>query len=116
MLLLSFAALRAVGSAPRYRLPPFALPDWSEVLVPALEDLPTLVLGVSVREFPEDSNVVRLHPSRMLPTPGQLRHRIEAHLGGSGPAPDYEDNVALLSPDASAALKAALAELRRALN
>jgi hypothetical protein len=42
-----------------------------------------------------------------MPTPGQLKARIDRHLEGGGPAE--------ASPDASQALYDALAELRRSL-
>jgi len=66
-----------------------------------------LVLDDILAEFGPDSRVVRLFDRKTMPTPGQLKHRIDNHLEqGDAPAP---------APDASQALSDALAELRRSL-
>ena len=58
-------------------------------------------------EMGPDSRVVRLFDPKAMPTPGQLHARIDDHL---------EDGTAQSAPsDASQALSAALAELRRSL-
>lgn len=95
---LGLGALRWAGQRPgRYRLPAFALPDW-----PAVEAVPVSDV------LPE--GVVRL-PVRRLTTPGELEARIKAHLA-KGPAPTAE--VVALKPDATAALRQALAGLKGA--
>lgn len=59
-----------------------------------------------------DSRVVQLFASQPMPTAGELKRRIDRHLavGGTHPIQDEEP-----APDASAALYAALADLRRSL-
>jgi hypothetical protein len=64
-----------------------------------------LVLDDVLSELSEDSRVVRLFDPSAMPTPGQLKARIDRHLDQSRPA----------GPDASAALHEALAELRLSL-
>jgi hypothetical protein len=65
-----------------------------------------LVLDDILANLGEDSRVVRLFDASAMPTPGQLRARIDRHLGQTKP-----DGL----PDASAALHDALAELRLSL-
>lgn len=64
-----------------------------------------LVLDDILAEIGPDSRVVRLFDPAAMPTPGQLKARIDRHLQGNETAP----------PDASQALYDALAELRRSL-
>src|SRR3954447_22847615 len=66
-----------------------------------------LVLDDVLAEIGPESRVVRLFDRKAMPTPGQLRSRIDSHLG----------QIAASSPqaDASQALSEALAELRRSL-
>lgn len=68
-------------------------------------DADALVLDDILAKLAPDSRVVRLFDRDAMPTPAQLRARIEDHLetGASG------------SADASRALHEALAELRRSL-
>lgn len=54
-----------------------------------------------------DSRVVRLFDRKAMPTPGQLKTRIDSHLEQAAPSH--------AQPDASQALSDALAELRRSL-
>jgi len=75
--------------------------------VPAAAD-DELVLEDILEEIGPDSRVVRLFDPAAMPTPGQLKDRIDRHLDEGG-APGT-------SPDASQALYDALAELRRSLN
>lgn len=66
-----------------------------------------LILDDILAELGPDSRVVRLFDRKAMPTAGQLKRRIDTHLGGGGaPVP---------APDASQALSDALAELRRSL-
>jgi hypothetical protein len=66
-----------------------------------------LLLDDVLAELEPDSRVVRLFDPPAMPTPGQLKQRIDRHL---------EDSSSLASvPDASDALYDALAELRRSL-
>ena len=65
-----------------------------------------LVLDDVLAEIGPESRVVRLFDRKAMPTPGQLKSRIDDHLGtASAPA----------QPDASQALSDALKELRRSL-
>jgi len=65
-----------------------------------------LELNDILHELQPDSRVVRLFDRKAMPTPGQLKARIDTHLDGVPQRP--------LS-DASQALSDALAELRRSL-
>jgi hypothetical protein len=66
-----------------------------------------LVLDDILAEIGPDSRVVRLFDRAAMPTPGQLKCRIDDHLrDAAAPAP---------SSDAAQALSDALAELRRSL-
>jgi hypothetical protein len=66
-----------------------------------------LVLDDILAEIGPDARVVRLFDRRAMPTPGQLKSRIDSHLGqGSSDA---------TKSDASQALSDALAELKRSL-
>jgi hypothetical protein len=66
-----------------------------------------LVLDDILAEIGPDSRVVRLFDRSAMPTPGQLRSRIDRHRSqAAAPAG---------APDASQALSDALAELRRSL-
>jgi hypothetical protein len=72
---------------------------------PRLEE--PLELNDVLHEVGPDARVVRLFDPSAMPTPAQLKARIDRHLeAGLPPA----------SPDASQALYDALAELRRSLN
>jgi hypothetical protein len=66
-----------------------------------------LVLDDILTEIGPDARVVRLFDRKAMPTPGQLKSRIDDHI----------DRVSSPSapPDASQALSEALAELRRSL-
>ena len=116
MLLLSFGALQCVRpEAGRYRLPPIALPAWDDVFTDEmleLTEVAPLLLNDPVPAV-EESGDIRLFPMTPLPTAGELKKRIDAHLVAR--QADDDDNIVLLSPDASAALRNALAELKRSL-
>jgi len=66
-------------------------------------------------EIGPDSRVVRLFDRKAMPatTPGQLQSRIASHLADGAPLSAPSDTAA--ASDASQALSAALAELRRSL-
>lgn len=70
-------------------------------------DAGTLELDDILAELGPDSRVVRLFDRKAMPTPGQLRTRIDDHLQNGTPAP--------IQSDAAQALSDALAELRRSL-
>ena len=65
-----------------------------------------LVLDDVLEEIGPESRVVRLFDRKAMPTPGQLKTRIDDHLGRGSPT---------AQSDASQALSDALAELRRSL-
>jgi hypothetical protein len=66
-----------------------------------------LVLDDILAELGPDARVVRLFDRKAMPTPGQLKSRIDSHLGQIPPSAG--------ASDASQALADALAELRRSL-
>lgn len=66
-----------------------------------------LLLDDILGQIGPDARVVRLFDRAQMPTPGQLRSKIDNHLS------QPRQNAAI--PDASAALSEALAELRRSL-
>ena len=72
-----------------------------DVDVQAADD--ALLLDDILAEIGPDSRVVRLFDRDAMPTPAQLKARIDRHLEGER------------APDASRALHEALAELRRSL-
>jgi hypothetical protein len=69
-----------------------------------------LLLDDVLAELRPDSRVVQLFDPNRMPTPGELKSRIDRHLGSASTgAPDERQ------PDASQALYDALAQLRRSL-
>jgi hypothetical protein len=70
------------------------------------EDEP-LILDDILAEIGPDARVVRLFDRRSMPTPGQLKSRIDGHL--------QQASTPTAPVDASQALSEALAELRRSL-
>jgi hypothetical protein len=66
-----------------------------------------LVLDDILEQLSPDSRVVRLFDPAAMPTPAQLKSRIDRHLDGAAPE--------VQAPDASQALHEALAELRRSI-
>ena len=72
-----------------------------------------LVLEDILEEIGPDSRVVRLFDRKAMPTAGQLQSRIASHMGTGASRPAPAGTSA--SSDASQALSAALAELRRSL-
>ena len=72
-----------------------------------------LVLDDILEEIAPDSRVVRLFDRKAMPTPGQLRSRITRHFEDG--TPQYAPPPSPAHSDASQALSAALAELRRSL-
>ena len=72
--------------------------------VPSEKGEDPLLLDDVLAAVESDSRVVRLFDRKAMPTPGQLSSSINRHLERHSPA-----------PDASKALSAALAELRRSL-
>ena len=72
-----------------------------------------LLLDDQLVEAEASSRVVRLFAAPPLPTPGQLKERIDRHLatGTMHVVREYEGPA----PDASDALYAALSDLRRSL-
>ena len=117
----SFALLRAVRpSGGRFRLAEFELTDLpappEELLLTDADRLShepepsaaELLLDDVLAELGPDSRVVRLFDRTAMPTPGELRARIDRHLdSGRSPAAPIGD--------ASQALHEALAELRRSI-
>lgn len=117
MLLAAFRGLQAVGPGPAT----FALRTFGVAPLPAPEGCGELILTDSDRleqagtdelvlddvlaKLEDFSRVVRLFDRSAMPTPGELKNRIDRHLDGSPPSP----------PDASQALHDALSELRRTL-
>ncbi|WP_029940594.1 hypothetical protein [Sphingomonas astaxanthinifaciens] len=123
--LAALALLRQVKpEARRFRLPAFELPqplvdapdileltDIAEEVAPAEPE--PLELEDRIEPAPAESRVVQLFAARPLPTPGELRQRIEAHLEVRAERPAAP--VLELEVDAAAALRQALGDLRRSL-
>lgn len=116
--LLGGVALRAVRpDAQDFRLAQFAVPEIETVdelvltdadrLHPDVAGPDELLLDDILVQLQPDSRVVRLFDAAAMPTPGQLKARIDRHLG------DGATTAGLA--DASEALHEALAELRRSL-
>lgn len=90
--------------------------DWDELLLTEAERIDEghspdaddeLVLDDVLAELGEESRVVRLFDRSAMPTPGQLRTRIDRHLN--------QAHAQEASSDASEALHEALAKLRHSL-
>jgi hypothetical protein len=79
----------------------------TEVHAPKSEVPDALVLDDILAELGPDSRVVRLFDRTAMPTPAQLKSRIDAHLDRS--------TTEVRAPDATQALHEALAELRRSM-
>jgi hypothetical protein len=77
------------------------------LLTQRYDPLEPLVLDDIVDQLSPDSRVVRLFDPASMPTPAQLKSRIDEHLDGAAPEPP--------APDAAQALHEALAELRRSI-
>jgi hypothetical protein len=117
--LLSVGALRSLAPRPRYPVPVFDLrkidpAPMDELLLTddqRVKDEPpggdALLLDDILAELGPDSRVVRLFDPSAMPTPGQLKARIDRHLDDNAPP--------TASPDASQALLDALSELRSSL-
>jgi len=71
------------------------------------EHVDELVLDDVLAKLEDLSRVVRLFDASAMPSPGELKHRIDRHLDGASPSSP--------PPDASQALHDALSELRRTL-
>lgn len=116
--LLCIRTLRALGApGPSLTLPEFKLAAVEAVALDELvltdadrlyprSDEPLVLDDVLAKTSP-GSRVVRLFDPSAVPTPGQLKTRIDRHLG--------VDAARVAPPDASQALFEALAELRRSL-
>ena len=125
---LAFAAMRSVPPEPRqHRLPHFhvePIGELPELLLDCVYEEPLLLVDLyepadeallldDVLADPgAESRVVQLFGPQPVPTPGELKDRIDRHLAGAaGPVRGSETSA----PDAADALFAALAELRRSL-
>jgi len=96
--LAAYAVLRNVGNEPAMPVRPFSLYDI--VIEPEPE---ALLLDDILASLGPDSRVVRLFAPEQMPTAGQLKERIDRHIGA---APDR---------DAADALHEALADIRKSL-
>ncbi len=126
---LALAAMRLVPPEPRQHvIADFTvelIEEVDELLLDQLHEEPLLLEDLS--EEPDeallledrlgapaaDSRVAQLFASSAMPTPGQLRARIDRHQAGEPQSP--VEPIAAQLPDASDALYAALAELKRSL-
>jgi len=118
-LFIALLVLRSIApGAGEFSLVPFgpaelAFEELDELLLTEADRIDTsagddeLVLDDILADLGDDSRVVRLFDASAMPTPGQLRARVDRHLGQTRAASD--------APDASAALHEALAELRLSL-
>lgn len=114
----ALAALRRVQPEPRrFLLPAFAPPALPAVESDVLEltEVEPLLLEDVLAAVAPDSRVVRLFAEPPLPTAGELVRRIESHLGRQDRPPEASAEIVHLEADASAALREALADLRRSL-
>jgi hypothetical protein len=82
-----------------------ALTDADRFEPPKLDEN-ELVLEDVLAELSDNSRVIRLFDAAAMPSPTELKARIDHHLKGGAPTP---------SPDASKALHEALFELRKSL-
>jgi hypothetical protein len=82
-------------------------------LYPADEPAEELLLTEALAHVGSDSRVVRLFEPAAIPTPGELKARIDRHVAARRRGRPHHDQAA--PPDASQALFDALTELRRSL-
>lgn len=112
---LALLFLRSVAPEPRrHRLPTFEPVVWEEPgasqdLLDLTELEPLELDDVLIAD--QDSRVVRLFAAPQLPSPGEMKARIDEHIASREAPAD----IAHLPVDASAALREALADLRRSL-
>jgi hypothetical protein len=119
------ATLFALGRVDARRGPPrerFVPIDFADAAELAGEGDEALLLDDPLPALDADSRVVRLFAvaptpdePTSLPGPGEMAARIETFLGGSRGGTAAADPVAPAATDASAALHAALADIRRSL-
>jgi hypothetical protein len=109
-LLITWCGLHhSMGAAPRFELPAFTPSEWPQAAIePPLE----LTDALPMHEDEPGEKVVRLH---RLPTPGEMRGQIDRHMQQRRVVEDASGEVVLLGADASAALRQAIGELKRAL-
>ena len=103
--LIMLSATSAKPSNPPFEPATIDFAEESNVLLLETE-ADVLLLSDELLELEPDARVVRLFAPAPVPSPGQLSARIERHLARSNDAPD----------DATAALHAALHDIRRTLN
>ena len=100
-------------SLPRFEVGKIDSVELEELTLTDADRLPeaqpdnALILDDILAAIGPDSRVVRLFDRDAMPTPGQLKARIDQHLG--------DCDVASVPQDASEALSEALAQLRRSL-
>ena len=120
-----YAMMRTVKALPRaHALPDFPVepiePDellldvvLGEEDILLLDDVfqhsDALLLEEVLSEIHPDSRVIQLFAGPAIPTPGELKQRIDRHLAGA------HRSAPTAQPDASQALYAALEDLRRSL-
>ena len=120
MLFTSSRILTSISAGPRtFALEPFdtaPLPESDELILTDADRLESaersepgneLVLDDVLAKLEDFSRVVRLFDASKMPSPGELKSRIDRHLDGTSPSSP--------PPDASQALHDALSELRRTL-
>ena len=119
---LGFLVMRLVKPAPRgHALAGFAVAPIEAVEEPLLLDVfhvetladEALLLNDPLPTAEPESRVVQLFAGQPMPTPGQLKERIDWHLAGG--LNHQADLPSIPQADASGALYAALDELRRSL-
>ncbi len=120
VLLAAMLGLRLVQPEPRrFKVPAFELPDVAvDAEILELTELEPLLLQDALPEPEPHSRVVQLFPRQAVPTAGELKARIDAHLERQPRhplPPGTGGEVVSLPVDASAALRAAIADLRRSL-
>ena len=130
-LAVTLLGLRAIKPEPRrHKLRMFTPATWDEAVIGGpdmlelmepevleLTELEPLLLDDAIEPPSSDSRVVQLFARQPLPTAGELKARIDAHLERQPrrPVPPDGGEVVPLPVDASAALRAAIADLRRSL-
>lgn len=87
--------------------------DDEPLLLDEVYDADVLLLEDPLPAADPASRVVRLFAAQPMPTPGELKDRIDRHLAGA-PRPPLSQ-MPPRQPDASEALYAALSELKRSL-
>ncbi|MFC7537158.1 hypothetical protein ACFQPG_07225 [Sphingomonas sp. GCM10030256] len=116
---LTLVGLRRITPEPQSYVLPAIVPGTFPIREPdvlELTEVEPLLLEDALSEVEPGTRVIRLFAAPTMPTAGELVRRIETHLGRQQDGPPRDSAAVVhLEADASAALREALANLRRSI-